>query len=202
MTTSFWDNQQLRAQFSDCTTLKEIIGRLETDFSARGEVICEIRLNGMVLNEDDEIRFAASTHDEIKDLSISSNRPEDLIRGAMDSTIAFIPDLEKACLKCAELLRGSDIKAAQHSFNELLEGCQWMVDTLMHVRGAASGIGNPIAHAERWLEAERLIGKVVIDLNEAFTRGDSVLVADLLEYEATGALAVWNEALTLERAKR
>jgi hypothetical protein len=202
MTTSFWDNQQLKAQFPECATLKEIIVRLETDFSARGEVICEIRVNGMVLDEADEVRFATSTQDEIKDLSICSNRPIDLIIGALDSAIALLPDLEKASVKCSELLRGADIRAAQHSFKELVEGCQWLVETLMHVRGAASGIGQPIAHAERWLEAERLITKVVKDLTEAYTASDSVLVADLLEYEISGALAVWQEALTLERAKR
>lgn len=202
MTTSFWDSQEIKKQFAGCATLKEIITRIETDFSTRGEVICEIRVNGVLLSEDDEVQYAASSAAEIRDLAVRSNKPADLIIDAMASASAFLPDLEKSCLKTSEMFRGADLGAAQTSFHECLEGCQWLVDTLMHVRGAASGIEKPMSQPERWYEAEKVIGRVIRELSEAYSRHDFVLVADLLEYELTGALLVWKETLAHESALR
>ena len=202
MTTSFWDKQEISKQFAGCRTLRDIIARLESDFSTRGEVICEIRVNGILLSEVDEEKFAESSSEEISALTVRSNRPADLILDAIRSAHVFIPDLEKSCLKTSELFRGADLSAAQQSFHECLEGCQWLVDTLMHVRGAASGIEQPIAQPERWFEAEKILTKVIRELSEAYSKQDYVLVADLLEYELTGALAVWAPTVEVERDAR
>jgi hypothetical protein len=202
MTTSFWDDLEIKKQFSGCATLQEIINHLETDFSMRGEVICEIRVNGVLLSESDETRFAGQPSTEIRDIAVRSNKPADLIVDAMNSVYVFVPGLETSCLKTAEMFRGVDLPAAQKSFHECLEGCQWMVDTLMHVRGAASGIQQPISQPERWFEAEKIIGRAIRELSEAYSNNDFTLVADLLEYELTGALAVWREALTVESEAR
>src|SRR5690606_12310409 len=136
------------------------------------------------------------------DLLVRSNRPGDLIQEALDSALIFIPELERSCLSTAEVYRGSDLALAQRGFNETLEGCQWLFDTLMHLRGAASGVGAPIAHPERWFEAEKMIARVVKDVSEAYVAADYVLVADLLEYELTGSIAVWREVLDHEKARR
>jgi hypothetical protein len=202
MTTSFWDKNEVEKQFAECMTLKEIIRRIETDFSLRGEVICEIRVNGMILDEGDETKFAESPRQEIQDIAIRSNKPADLINDALASAHAFLPELEDSCLKTAEMFRGSNLQESQNSFNTCLEGCQWLVDTLMHVRGAASGVGQPIHQPERWFEAEKVIARVIREMSEAYSKKDFVLVADLLEYELTGALIVWKEALAIERPLR
>jgi hypothetical protein len=202
MTTSFWDNLEIKKQFAGCSTLQDIISRLETDFSMRGEVICEIRVNGILLSEEDETRLATNSSSEIRDLSVRSNKPADLIVDALNSAYVFVPDLEASCLKTAEMFRSSDLNSAQKLFHECLEGCQWMVDTLMHVRGAASGIQRPISQPERWFEAEKVIGRAIRELSEAYSANDFVLVADLLEYELTGALVVWKATLTAERGVR
>lgn len=202
MTTSFWNSQELQKQFPDCATLQEIITCIEAEFSGRGEVICEVRVNGHLLNEEEEKKFAESSTSEIRDLSVRSNPPANLIIDAIRSAIVMIPDLEKSCLKTADLLRGSDFGLAQLSFHECLEGCQWLVDTLIHIRGAASGIQFPISQPERWFEAEKLIARVIREMSEAYTGKDFVLVADLLEYELTGALEVWKEEVETESRHR
>jgi hypothetical protein len=61
----------------------------------------------------------------------------------------------------------------------------------MHVRGASQGAGQPIANALKWSESEQLIGRVVDEVSQAQARKDSILVADLLEYEMTAALQSW-----------
>ncbi len=202
MTESSWTSDKIRTNFPECATLKDIIARLESDFVARGEVICEIRVNGVLLNDGDETRLGEMQSGEILDLEIRSNQPSSLISDAIRSTLVLIPDLEKSCVSTAERFRGTDMGAAQKSFHECLEGCQWLVDTLIHVRGAASGTGVPISQPERWFEAEKLIARVIREISEAYTLKDYVLVADLLEYELTGVLSVWREAIELESRAR
>lgn len=198
MTESSWDKAKIQAAFAGCATLKDIINRLESDFVARGEVICEITVNGVLLNEGDESRLGDMRAAEINALAVRSNLPSNLINDAIRSAQVLIRDLEKSCLTTSERFRGTDIQEAQRSFHECLEGCQWLVDTLMHVRGAASGTRQPIAQPERWYEAEKLIARVIRELSEAYSAKDYVLVADLLEYEMTGALVVWQEAIDIE----
>lgn len=202
MTTQVWDNTEIDRQFGQCATLKEIIVQLETDFSTRGEVICEIRVNGMLLDEGDEERFAQSPRSDIRDLTIKANRADSLIREALASAREFVPDLERSCLSTADALRGDSLQTAQSAFGETLDGCQWLVDTLGHIRGAASGIGQPIERTERWFEAEKMITKVVREVSDAYGKNDSVLVADLLEYEMTAALNIWGEVITAECERR
>lgn len=198
MTTSYWDSQELRKQFVGCVTLKEIIAQLESEFSARGEVICEIRVNGMLLDESDEARFAESSSDEIRELAVLTNPPDQLILDALGSTIEYLPGLEKSCLETSEILRSGSVLEAQQAFGKSLDGCQWLVDTLTHVRGAASGIGKPIHRTERWFEAEKAIARVIREVSDAYAANDTVLVADLFEYELTAALQIWHEAIREE----
>jgi hypothetical protein len=161
VTTSFWDSSEINKQFPACSTFQDIITCIEAEFSGRGEVICEIRVNGILLSEDDEKKFANNPTTEIREISVCTNAPANLIFDAIRSALVMVPDLEKACVKTADMFRGSDLASAQKSFHECLEGCQWVVDTLIHVRGAASGIQKPISQPERWFEAEKLIGRVI-----------------------------------------
>ncbi|MES2964943.1 MAG: hypothetical protein V4760_13715 [Bdellovibrionota bacterium] len=202
MTTSYWTRDELSKQFSHCSTVKEIITTLETDFSTRGEVICEVRINGMILDDQDEQQFANNPVDGVNDLAVKSERPGDLIKGALASANHLLPELEIASLSTAEQLRGVDASKAKTSFLQAIEGCQWLVGTLEHVRGAASGIGEPIENVERWLAAETFIARVVVEVSDAYQKNDTVLVADLLEYELTTAVGLWKEVLAREIARR
>ena len=199
MTTQTWDNRALSQDFPNCRTLSQIIEKLEAHFNGSGEVICEIRVDGLLLDEGDEKRYGESNTRQIQMLEVRANRPDDLIRDAIASTLVFIPDLTTASLDAAEKLRGSEVKEGLRAFGDVIQGCQWFVDTLMHVRGAAAGTSKPITHVERWYEAEKFIGQVVTELNAAYGGNDSVLLADLLEYELTGAIEIWKEVIENER---
>jgi hypothetical protein len=198
VTTSSWAETEVKAQFSSCENLKEIITRIESDFAARGEVICEIRVNGMLLSEADEVKFAESQLWEIKDLSVRTQRPDLLIGEALTSALEILPQLEKSSLDTSSLLRGTDIALAKKRFSETLAGCQWLVDTLLHVRAAGDGVGRQFRHLDRWTGADQQLGQVIGEVSAAFSKSDLVLVADLLEYELTAALATWRDILQKE----
>lgn len=202
MTTSVWDETEIQKQFSDCRDLKEIIKRLETDFSTRGEVICEIRVNGLVLHESDETKFAASELAAIRQLAIASERPEDLIRDAMVSALDYIPRLRSACETVSEHFRGADLRLAQTRFTEVLDGCQWLVDTIVSLRGAAEGINRPIRSGDSWTAAETHFSQVINQILGAHQTRDHAQTADLVEYELNNVLERWSNVLAAEAAER
>jgi signal transduction histidine kinase len=202
MTTSTWDKIEIQKQFDGCRNLQDVIARLEADFSTRGEVICEIRVNGLVLHESDESKYSQSQMEEISTLAIASERPDDLIRDALVSALDYLSRVRKACETVSELFRGTDIHKAQTRFAEVIDTCQWMVDTITSLRGAAEGTGNPITVKDRWVDAENRFSEVVTDILGAYQKHDHVLTADLLEYELNNVLEYWTSVLTSEAAAR
>lgn len=202
MTTAAWDKSEIEQRFAGFTKLGELIAHLETEFSRDGRVICEICVNGVPLDESDEARFSDHELSGIHDLKVRTNTPDELIKGALESSEAFIPKIIASCLETAEAFRGVNLAAAHKKFKETVEGCQWLIDTLTHVRGAASNIGKPVQTAERWYEAERETKRNVGEVTEAFAKSDYVLVADLLEYELTATFGIWTEAIQIERTRR
>lgn len=197
-----WTGPEVQREFQTCANLRDVIQLLEARRSVLGEVICEVRVNGLLLREEDEARFADSPRAEIESLSILYARSSDLILQALCSVAEFLPNLERSCLETSEAIRDGGLGAAQKRFREIIEGCQWAVETLLHSRGAASGIGAPLSQPERWYEAEKTLNQTVRELTEAYRARDAALVADILEYEATAAAGIWVETLEREMATR
>lgn len=207
MTDSNWTSDQIANDFVDCNTVGEVINRLEIIVAARGEVICEIRVNGELIDEEQEAKLAAEAktmnpRSAIRSLSIRSDRPEHLIGEALRSSLSFIPLLTRASVDTACRFRDGDVHVGSEQLNEALEGCQWFVETIHHARGAASGLGTGVYQAERWQQAEKMLFDVLTELTATFDRKDFLLVADLLEYELTAALEMWAPVLQAEADRR
>jgi hypothetical protein len=197
-----WTKSELNQAFEGCATLREVITALENKMSAVGEVICEIKVNDTALSEADEEKFADCAIADLQSLAIVTNRPTDLVNDALRSAAGLVPQLEQSALTTAELLRAGEVARAIDGFKETVDGCQWLVETLLHVRGASEGIGQPIQNSVKWAESEMLIGRVVDEVSTAHSRMDSILVADLLEYEMTAALQSWKSTIDGELAGR
>ena len=200
MRASAWTRSEIASSFSGCATLRDVISKLEIEMSAQGEVICEIKINDVALSEEDEVKFADCALSDLESLEIQSNRPLDLVNDALRSAVGMMPELERSAITTAELIRAGEAVRAAKGFEETVSGCQWLVETLHHVRGASAGIGKPIAQLDQWVASEKLIGRVVNEVSSAHRRSDSILVADLLEYEMTAALASWKATIEGELA--
>ncbi len=198
MKVSSWTKSEIAQAFADCKNLREMISKIETQAAVSGEVVCELRVNGMVLGEDDELAFADNQMSSVETLEIQSRRPLDLVQDALKSAAELLPQLEKSALVTADLLRSGDGPRSAVVFEETVGGCQWLVETLLHVRQATAGMGQPLAGLSQWMESEKLISRVVTEVSEAYQRADKILVADLLEYEMTAALASWKTTIATE----
>ncbi len=191
MTTSVWANTEISTEFPQAKNLGEVISELEATFQLKGEVICEIQVNGIAISEEDEVRLGATPVTEIESLIICSSEPARLIDQALGSCKEFIPHVKQSCIRTSEKLRGTDAAGAQNQFIETMEGCYWLVDTLRHVRGASKN-----SNLDQWTVYENKMASVVREVVTAFEAKDYVLVADLLEYELSEAVAAWETVLS------
>ncbi len=195
MTTSVWANTELSTEFPQAKTLSEVIGELEATFQLKGEVICEIQVNGIAISEEDEVRLGATPVTDIESLIICSSEPARLIDQALGSCREFVPHVKQSCIRTSEKLRGTDAAGAQTQFIETIEGCHWLVDTLRHIRGASKN--SPTSPGlDQWTAHENKMAGVVRDVVTAYEAKDYVLVADLLEYELSEAVAAWETVLS------
>jgi hypothetical protein len=195
MTTCCWDKEEITSEFASCETLQDIIQKIEKSFVVRGEVICEIHVNGMRLAEEDESRLASSRREDISDLMVQTSSPGRLIGQALQSCREFLPQLRASCVATADTFRAQDITEARGKFLETLESCSWFVDTLMHVRGASTGQTDIIRDFKSWKKAETRLHTMVQEMSTAYEKRDYVLTADLLEYEVSEALSDWQPIL-------
>lgn len=202
MTDRSWSFEQIQTEFTGCETLGEVVRKLEFLAAVNGEVVCEIRVNEKMLADDiDDVQSQAGVSD-IQSISMKSELPESLIAQALNSAIGFIGLLSDVSIQTSELFRDGDVRPGNERFREVIDGCQWFVETLSHARGAASGLGRPVESAERWHAAERMLFKVVEELTETFDRRDMIVVADILEFELTAALEMWRPILLHEVNRR
>ncbi len=183
MIKTYWTKPEISQKFMGCQNLSEVIKSLEAEFVSHGEVVCEIRVNGLVLKEEDEQKFASSALDEINELMVQTNAPQTLIEQALESVLDYLPKAQIACLDCSEAYRMGNAKNAQQFFQDVVEGCFWVVDTVIHIRGAHENSGKTSNIHADWIVAEK---KFVTDLKLLLTaseKQDYVLTADMLEYE-------------------
>ncbi len=198
MTTSVWNKVEIERRFSGRTTLKEVIDQVESEVSKKGEVVCEIRINGHTLDEEDEQQISTILCDSLESLVVYSTEPGLLIRQALQSSIAFIPNVQEACVRTSEYFRASNMHQAHMDFTQTLEGCFWLIDTLKHIRGASPGVES--IDTPEWQLAQTQFSNVVRQVVSAYEEKDFVLVADLLEYELSEAVRAWRPVLETQAA--
>lgn len=190
-----WSKDDLLSEFGRCENLRELILQVENHYSEKNQLVCEIQVNGMTLEEEDEIRFAETTLQEIKEFSVKTGPLSELIGDVAQAFSECIPSVQDTAVHTAECFRSADHKKAHASFAAVLEGCQWLVDTLVYARQASLKEASPFSACfvdDRWGAAEKSFSRMLRQIMVAFEKKDFVLLADLLEYELTTILEEWS----------
>ncbi len=183
MIKTFWTKPEIDEKFAGCETLGDVIKNIEAEFMGHGEVVCEIRVNGLVLKEEDEKKFSESKLGEINELMVQTNAPKNLIAQALHSALDYLPKVQAACIECSEFYRTGKMQEAQQFFQDVVEGCFWLLDTVVHMRGAHENLSDKSKFSENWLKLEKKFVGDLKELLQASEKKDCILIADLLEYE-------------------
>jgi hypothetical protein len=192
-----WLKADISNNFSDCATIGDLIRRLDETAMIDGEVICEVRINGSLLSEANELERSKDLIATVATVEVRTQDPRLLVEEAISTLTQFIPILEQSAISAAEEIRNSGLRSSSQQMTELIDGCSWVVETVAQIRGARTGLGISLPRSERWYEAEKSLASTVREVHQAMTQRDLVHVADVIEYDLTTSLQIWREVLVL-----
>ena len=125
-----WSKSDIERDFSSCNNFDDLIKSVENLCARKGEVLCEVHVNGMYISETDEAKFSESDVSEIESLEVTSQGVKELISASILSVIEMLPQLKGFSIDCAESLR---MEMAAESFKDLaalMDGCLWLSQSL------------------------------------------------------------------------
>lgn len=191
--TSFsFSKSEISNLYPGMETLGVLLGQLEKEAQTRGEVICEIQVNGKsILN--DEAAAGLLPLGDVESLSITAQKPIDLLAETISSACEYLDRLVVALEKNAFLFRGNDLKKAHEFHRSCIEGTQWFVQMVSLFKSAYENAYQQSLNG--WAENERELAQILKTVLEAFNSKNLVLMADLIEYDLLNTLQKWREEL-------
>jgi len=182
-------------QFGDLHKLKEIIDRLENAARAGGQVVCKIRVNGLLFSERDEERFSNTSVADISDIEVELEEVSVLMRESSRALLNYCQDLRSAVLITAEESRDGFDHRVHKRFTEIVSSIQWLTEALIVLRNSYRANGAHFGDGNHWTETEVQSVAAVRELMDAYKSRDFVRVSDVLEYEISTLLERWERYL-------
>ena len=165
--------------YPNTTTLKDLISESEKQAETEACVVCRVEVNGLALTEEDEERLAGSNVKEILSFSAYGQTVTSLEADTVKSVVSFLPLLQRHALEISENLRTHGFGPGLPSmFAQLVDDLQTLNNYFQRRSSDA---------AQDYSRFHRLLTGLIT----AFGERDSVLLADLLEYELTACLNDW-----------
>lgn len=190
--------KQILEGYLDCQSLGQLFKKLEEELFAKGQVVCQFRVNGMNLTEEDEKRLSTAPLDEVQALEVGFQAPETLIGGALDSWCRDLPFLLQHADEMAGQFRFKKVDGSLRDFVQLIDECQMLVDSLIAMDSLLAH--HSVVSSERWKKTEAMMAQAIGEALQAFQKKDFTQLADILEYDIGHCLQTWLELLTEVKA--
>ena len=183
----------LEQTYFDCETLSDLILSLENDFQKRGEVVCQVIINGMPLQESDESKLGQTRMHELKTVEVRSEKPSALLIDILANWEAELPKMIRHSDQLAQGLRQRGPEGQYTSFVQLIDSCQFLTESLVSMDSIVD-MGLFLDRAV-WLGNEKIMTEAVGQALTAFEKKDFSVLADVLEYDLANALQSWFDLL-------
>lgn len=195
MQTTVWSAKELQTEFKDCDSLADVIKSIESQLWRQGEVVCEIRVNGMFFDEADEARFAGERLEGVEKIEVKTQRPKDLLAQTVAAARLHIPKIRESSVKAAVLFQTGESNQANVLLSQILDSSRWLIDALFLIKKSCQDWADVEVKESDWQQAELGFAEVVRTLYSSYESKNTVLLADYLEYEMSNALDKWLEVL-------
>jgi len=185
------------------TTFSDVMLAINQRNPAPGFGITKVKLNGEDITGTDWTRFASLAAAEIQALEIQTGNTAVLASEMLDSLQDFTERLITELNRTVEALRIGDQQRASELYGRTLDGIQLLNHTTgMIQRNLNVDTSKIIFGGRPSSEQMQKLPPVIDDLLAAQSKGDWVLLADLIEYELIPqfedhqqVLKLWREAV-------
>jgi hypothetical protein len=192
MTHSHFNIGDIRQKFPLIQTLGELFKAFENEFVIRGEVICQFKVNGMSLSENDEKKFAEIQINDIEIIDIDSESPAALLFELLNNWMSELPALIQSTDQLAKEIKFNGIDGNLKAFVDLVDSCQFLIESLINLEKI---IYREAFQLEKWRHNEELTARAISEALAAFEKKDFVLLAEILEYDLAHSLQIWAEEI-------
>jgi hypothetical protein len=186
--------QDLRDFYNQTTHLSKVFKDIEQDLRSTNQVVCRYILNGMELEERDELKFAGVTLDQVESLEYLTENARDLASLVISGWIQALPELIKNTEGLSLRVRAQGFNGLLKPIHDLVKNCEFLVESIITLKEM---LGDQFLGAAPidWAIAEQSSKKAVLEALEALTKKDFVQLAEVLEYDLSHALQLWMDTL-------
>src|SRR5579871_547170 len=119
--------------------LGALIQALEKEYLKKGQLICQFKLNGMVLTEADEHRLSQIQLSEVDIIEIESETPVALLFGLLSNWITELPVLMTNIDELAKEIKFKGVEGNLKPFVDLIDSCQFLMESLQSLANIIKG---------------------------------------------------------------
>ncbi|MBF0509745.1 MAG: hypothetical protein HQK57_12585 [Deltaproteobacteria bacterium] len=177
-------------------TLGDVIKVVETRFLPKGHVITIIKVNDDEISHEAEMELMPESLSGIRSLEISSADPMMLAAEGIKDAQDYIKKLITGVGEALSHYRTMNIQDGGRILIKIVEGLNWFTQIVsrsepyLHIDYASYHYqGKTLAQQFGTLH------QTIMQMSEAQSRNDWVLLADLLEYELIPILQIWEGIL-------
>lgn len=185
---------ELMQVFDSTTDLNSIIKHYENQFQLKGEVICRIKVNELVLTEDDETRLKNTPLAQINCLEVETENPLQLFKDVLMYWTTHLPNLINASDKLSLSLRFKSLDQSALELSQFIDQCHLLVNSLNSISSLCQHRSLPLP--PEWSSTELALWKAFNELLDSFNNKNTRIMADIIEYDLAGSLQNWQEVLT------
>jgi hypothetical protein len=176
---------------NSCKNIEELIKQVEIDQQKEGYVVCQFIINGIKLSDTDEIRMKSLNISDLESVTLLVAKPETLLREIIQNWKNEIPKIIAHADGLSSLIRERGIESQIHSFIQLIESCQLLVQSLISLSNVMDT--QKIFETGQWYINEKLLAEAIGETLKVFDQRDSKILADVIEYDLANSLFSWLE---------
>jgi hypothetical protein len=192
--------QELRDFYQENTNLKRVFSDIENDLRSTNQVVCRYIINGLELDEADELRFSDVSLNEVDTLEYLTENSRDLVGSVLEGWIEALPELMQETDKLSRRMRAQGMSGLFKPIHDLVHNIEFLIDSVVSIKQML-GDHFLASTALDWDKVEKQSKKTVEEALHALQNKDFVLLADVLEYDLINALQMWQQHLQiLERS--
>jgi len=183
-------------------TLGEVYSQLVKTSAVAGRVVTAIEIDGKAIPAGRIWELTDQSIEEVQTLELTTRDSKEMVKEMMVSTRDHVSLLISETEKAATMFRVGNELGAQERFGKCASGLQWFLKALDALCGFVDldYAVMPMGKTSVGANFEELI-PVVDQVLQAQAEGDSIQIADLMEYELVPKMRIWLDFLPVLEEK-
>lgn len=190
---------ELRQHYGKEARLKQVFRDIELDLQASHQVVCRFVVNGIELNEHEEIKYAQAGLQEVATLEFWVEQPYNLVVGVTEGWLGAMPELIENTEQLVAYMRNPTALQNIKPFYDLVENCEFLVGSLISL--CEMGGNHFDEYHGAWQETSEKLKALLIEGYNFVEKKDYVGLADVLEYELIPCFELWQSTLKQVESK-